>query len=151
MNTLSILGINPKHNLTPRYRFKISKIWHADCWVPVLCFHEVIFLGSFGNDALTSIALSLFDRVATLETAIKYKESEPKCKKTMPFNHKWATINRTRTVMWKCKQCVSQLVTVTHHKYKKNSGHSLLDPALKSAQKRICLNFLPWPMLLKTR
>ena len=92
MNKLSILGINPKHNLTPRYRFKIFKIWHGDCWVPVLSFHEVICLGSFGNAALTSIALSLFGPRATLETAIKYKESEPKCKKTMPFNHIWATI-----------------------------------------------------------
>ena len=30
---------------------------------------------------------------------------------------------------------------------KKNSGYSLLGPAFKSAQRRICLNFLPWAML----
>ena len=33
----------------------------------------------------------------------------------------------------------------------KNSGYSLLGPALKSTQRRICLNFLPWPILLKNR
>ena len=33
--------------------------------------------------------------------------------------------DRTRTVMWKCKRCVSQLVTVTHHKYKPNMGEEI--------------------------
>ena len=32
---------------------------------------------------------------------------------------------------------------------KKNSGYSLLGPALESTQRRICLNFLPWPCCLK--
>ena len=34
---------------------------------------------------------------------------------------------------------------------KKSSSYSLLGPALKSAQRRICLNLLPSPMLFKTR
>ena len=37
----------------------------------------------------------------------------------------------------------NELKVKTEEKTKKNSGYSLLGPALKSAQRRICFNFLP--------
>ena len=36
-------------------------------------------------------------------------------------------------------------------KNKKNIRYSLLGPAWKSAQRRICFNYLPWSMLLENR